>query len=179
MLASSNFLVPNATLIVEIIAFLLVIWALAKWVLPPLDRTIKARQETIREGLEEAEEGRQLKLQTEADRAHILEEARRQARSTVEEYTRLGEELREQYNQRGKDEYERMLARANVEIERATQRASDELRRQLAELVTAASARVVELELDPNRHRELVNEVIDAIEGRAAAPQGPSGGVGV
>lgn len=178
MLASSNFLVPNGTLIVELISFLLVLGALAKWVLPPLDRQIKARQASIRDGLEEAEEGRQLKLASEAERTQILEETRRQARETIEHYTRMGEELREQYNQRGKEEYERMVDRARVEIERATQRASDELQRQLAELVTAASARVVERELDPARHRELVNEVIDSLEERATVRQGPSGGAG-
>ncbi|MBO0715031.1 MAG: F0F1 ATP synthase subunit B, partial [Acidimicrobiales bacterium] len=168
MLASSNFLVPNGTLIVEIIAFLLVIGALAKWVLPPLDRMVKARETSIREGLEEAEEGRQLKQRSEVERSEILEEARRQARSTIEEYTRMGEDLREQAVQRGNQEYEARVSRANVEIERATQRASDELRRQLAGLVTAASGRVVELGLDPARHRELVNEVIDSIDERAA-----------
>jgi F-type H+-transporting ATPase subunit b len=178
MIASSNFLVPNGTLIVEIVAFLLVLGALAKWVLPPLDRQIKARQDTIREGLEEAEEGRQLKRASEAERDRILEEARRQARATVEEYTRMGEEIREQYSQRGKEEYERMLARAQVEIERATQRASEELRGRLAELVTVASARVVGRELDPARHRELVDEVIEAVEERAGARQGSPGGAG-
>ena len=173
MLASSNFLVPNGTLIVEIIAFLLVLGALAKWILPPLDRMVKARETDIREGLEEAEEGRQLKQRAEAERAEILEQAGRDARARVEQYTRMGEELREQQVQAGRAEYQRLVANANVEIERATQRASDELRRQLAELVTAASARVVERELDPDRHRELVSEVIATIEDRAA------GGVGV
>lgn len=176
MLASSNFLVPNGTLIVEIVSFLLVIGVFAKWLLPPLDRQIKARQTTIREGLEEAEEGRQLKVQTEAERAQILEEARRQAQATRDEYTRMGAELREQQLQRGREEYARLVDRANGEIERATQRASDELRRHMAELVTAASSRVVERELDPDRHRQLINEVIDAIDGRAAAGQAPSGG---
>lgn len=179
MLASSNFLVPNGTLIVEIIAFLLVIGALAKWVLPPLDRQIKARQTTIREGLEEAEEGRQLKQRTEVERAAILEEARRQGRSIIEENTRMGAQRREVELQRAREEREHMLSQANVEIERSTQRASDELRRQLADLVTVASGRVVELGLDPARHRELVNEVIDTIDERASANRAPSGGVGV
>jgi F-type H+-transporting ATPase subunit b len=179
MLASSNFLVPNGTLIVEIIAFLLVLGALAKWILPPLDRMVKARQTDIREGLEEAEEGRQLKQRTEVERAEILEEARRQARSLIEENTRMGADLREQYAQRGREEYERMVVRGNVEIERATQRASDELQRQLAELVTAASGRVVELGLDPARHRALVDEVIDSIDNRAGNGQAPTGGVSV
>lgn len=179
MLASSNFLVPNGTLIVEIIAFLLVLGALAKWVLPPLDRMVKDRETTIREGLEDAEEGRQLKQRAEVERAEVLEEARRQARSVVEENTRMGGELLERYRQEGREEYDRLVGRANLEIERATQRARDELRRQMAELVTAASGRVVELGLDPARHRELVDEVIDAIDGRTGNGQAPSGGVRV
>ncbi len=47
MTASSNFLIPNATLIVEIVAFLIVLGFLAKYVLPVLNKALEERQEQI------------------------------------------------------------------------------------------------------------------------------------
>ena len=46
--ATSNFLVPNGTLIVELIAFLIVLAVIGKYVLPPLNKAMTARQEQIR-----------------------------------------------------------------------------------------------------------------------------------
>jgi F-type H+-transporting ATPase subunit b len=166
VLASSNFLVPNGTFVVEVVAFLLVLGALAKWVLPPLDRAIAKRQAEIRQGLDDAERGRELLREAEAERTRILEEARREARATIEQAARVGEQLREELVQRGREEAERIVARAEAEVERAAQRAAEELRQQLADLVTATAERVLARELDSEAHRALVEETIAAVESR-------------
>ncbi len=67
MIASSNFLIPNATLIVEIVAFLIVLGFLAKYVLPPLNKALEERQEQIRNALEAAERARAEAEETRAD----------------------------------------------------------------------------------------------------------------
>ncbi len=58
MLGSSNFLVPNATFFVELIAFLIVVFVLGKWVLPPIAKAMDQRQGTIRQALTDAEEAK-------------------------------------------------------------------------------------------------------------------------
>ena len=58
MTASSNFLIPNGTLIVEVVAFLIVLGFMAKYVLPVLNRALEERQEQIRTALEAAETAR-------------------------------------------------------------------------------------------------------------------------
>jgi F-type H+-transporting ATPase subunit b len=58
MTASSNFLIPNATLIVEVVAFLIVLGFLAKYVLPVLNKTLGERQQQIGAALEAAEKSR-------------------------------------------------------------------------------------------------------------------------
>ena len=44
----SNFLVPNATFFVELAAFALLFFLLAKYVIPPINRAMTARQDAIR-----------------------------------------------------------------------------------------------------------------------------------
>src|ERR1700752_4917139 len=45
----SNFLVPNATFFVELAAFALLLFLLAKYVIPPINRAMTARQDETRE----------------------------------------------------------------------------------------------------------------------------------
>ena len=49
----------NGTLIAEIIAFLLMLGVLARWVYPPIVRAAEARQNQIKQQLEQAEKARQ------------------------------------------------------------------------------------------------------------------------
>ena len=45
---AANFLVPNATFIAEVIAFAVIIWVLAKYVIPPINKAMSDRQDAIR-----------------------------------------------------------------------------------------------------------------------------------
>ena len=78
MTASSNFLIPNATLIVEIVAFLIVLGFLAKYVLPVLNKTLEERQEQIGSALEAAETARTEAAEAGHQRQETLDEARLQ-----------------------------------------------------------------------------------------------------
>jgi F-type H+-transporting ATPase subunit b len=161
---NSNFLIPNATFVVEVIAFLIILAILWKYALPVVQRMMTERQESIREGLQEADEGRALRRQAEAEYQAKLEEARRESRVLVDQATRLGEQIREEARQRANEEYQTMVTRAQVEIDRSAERASAELRRQLADLVVETSRRVLGRELPPDLQRSLVDEATSGIE---------------
>ena len=53
--AASNFLVPNATFLVELLAFIVILWILGKYVVPPINRAISDRQASIKKEFDEAE----------------------------------------------------------------------------------------------------------------------------
>ena len=79
---ASNFLVPNGTFIVVLIAFILVVTVITRYVLPPLNKVLSERQEQIRGELEAADKAK-------ADAEAEVAVARRAA---VEEVTaRVGE----------------------------------------------------------------------------------------
>ncbi len=184
VLAAKNFLLPNATLIVEIIAFLIILGILAKYVLPPIDKAVKARQDQIRSGLEEAEEGRRLLARAKEERGKAVEDARREARSIIERATEQAETERAEIVKRGQQEYDRRLSRAQAEIELSVKRATEDLRRQMVDLIINASERVIRRRLDTDAHRSLVEEAIEEVEsGDGSRPAGapstePSASVG-
>jgi F-type H+-transporting ATPase subunit b len=144
MLASSNFLVPNTTFIVELVIFLVVLWLLAKYVLPVLNRAMEARQEAIERSIKEAEETKQRAKELEEERTRLLEQGREEARRLRDEAAKIGEQLRQELQRKGEDDYQRRVATAGAEIEAAARKAAEELRSQVSELVIAVVERVLQ-----------------------------------
>ena len=79
MAARHNFLVPNATFIAELVAFVIILGVLGKYVLPPVQKAMHERQEIIRKQLDDAEEARTKLAEAQAEYQRALTEARTQA----------------------------------------------------------------------------------------------------
>jgi F-type H+-transporting ATPase subunit b len=161
--ASNNFLVPNATFFVELVAFLLVLGALARWVLPPLQQRMNERQQTIKDALTNADLAKQRAEEAEAEYRRVVDQARTEARGLVDEANRLSERLRVEKRDQAEQEYDRILARARTDIEVETRRATEELRQQIADLTIAVVEKVIGQGLDPATHRALVDRAIDEV----------------
>jgi F-type H+-transporting ATPase subunit b len=162
--SNSNFLVPNATLIEELVAFLIVLWIVARFVLPPLRSAMAQRAEGIRNTIQAADAARAEADNLLGERRAVLEQARVEARSIVDQASEIAEQMKEQGRRRGEEEYQRIVERAAADIELERQRARDEVTRQLGALVMAAAEQVVGAELDETRHRGLIDEAIAAAE---------------
>ncbi len=54
----NNFLVPNATFLVELLAFAIMLLILGRYVIPPINRAMTARQDAIRKEFAEADEAK-------------------------------------------------------------------------------------------------------------------------
>jgi F-type H+-transporting ATPase subunit b len=179
MLASnSNFLVPDGTFIAELISFLLILGFIAKWVLPPLNRAMQARQEQIRSSLEAADEAKTEADETRAQRQGIIDEARQQAREIVAQANRGADQVRADGQARGQQEYERLVASADAEIALARQRALDEITSRVGALVLSVARQVIEREIDAQRHRALIDEAVSALRAEATATGAVGPGTG-
>jgi F-type H+-transporting ATPase subunit b len=163
-IASSNFLVPNGTLIVEIVAFLLVLAFIARVVLPRLNKALEERQEEIRTSLEAAEAAKVEADETRAQRQGILDEARQQARDIVTQANKAAEGVAAQSEERGQQEYDRLVRAAETDIALARQRAVDEVSGQLGTLVMSVARQVIGREIDATSHRALIDEAVAALK---------------
>ncbi len=162
--ANSNPLTLNATFIVEIVVFVVLLYLLRRYVYPPIDRALRNRQQQIADALSEAERARreleEARLQEREERA----EARRQAQEILENAQKQAEVLRDELVERGRQEQEALLERARSELAREREQASQELRRQLADLVMSATSRVLEEGLDANLQRRLVERAVQQVD---------------
>ena len=173
---ASNFLVPNGTFIVEVVAFLFVLGFIARKVLPPLNKVLEERQEQIRASLEAADAAQTEAAETRAQRQGILDEARQEATDIKAQANRTAERTRAEAEEKGRAEYERLVASAQAEISLARQRAIDEVSTQVAALVLSVSRQVVGREIDAASHRAMIDEAVTALRSSAGSAAGSAAG---
>ncbi|MGH3026902.1 MAG: F0F1 ATP synthase subunit B [Gaiellaceae bacterium] len=170
VIAAGNFLVPNATFIAELIAFLIILGILWRYVVPPVQKAMSERQATIRKQMEDAEQARTKLADAQAEYQRALGEARKEAAQIREngraEAQRTVEELRAQ----AREESARIVARGEEQL--ASQRGIivRELRGEIGSLAVELSEKIVEQRLsDDAQVRATVDSFLADLERRDAA----------
>lgn len=162
-IATSNFLIPNATFFVELVAFLIVLGVIAKFVLPPLNKALDDRSHQIRSELEAADAAKADAAEADDQRRTELERARQQAREIVAQANRTAEQVSADAQTRGQGEFERLVSAAEAEVRLARQRALEEAAARLGELVVDVVERIIGREIDAEAHRDLIEEAVNAL----------------
>ena len=105
-LPDGNFLVPDATALVEGIVFVVVLFVVAKWVMPRLSAKLDDRRRLINDELQAASEAVAEARRHEQKAQELLRDARRQARTIIDGAFELRDFLVEEGKRRGREEYE-------------------------------------------------------------------------
>jgi len=173
-IATSNFLVPNFTIVFELIAFLIVLGVIGWFVLPILNKMLGERQELIRSELEAADRAKEEAEEADTERRQALESARTQAREIIAQATTTADQIVTGAEARAQEEYERIVRSADAEVAVARQTAVDEVTSKVGVIVLAAAERVVGREIRSSDHQDLIDEAIAAVrsESEAGAPAG-------
>jgi F-type H+-transporting ATPase subunit b len=153
----------NATFIGQIIVFLIMLWFIAKVVVPMIAAPINERYRKIAEGLAAADAGQKQLQEASASADQILREARERAKQVDEQAQRRSTETVEAAKQAARAEGARLLAAAQVEVSSESVRASEQLRREFGTLVVKAASQLVEHEVDPATHAKLLERLSDDI----------------
>lgn len=147
------------TLVGQAGTFLVFIWACMKFVWPPLTQAMEERRRKIAEGLAQSEEAEQALARANSEADEVIREARRKAGEIIEQASQRGNQLVEQAKEEAMAERDRQVAAAEAEIRQATNQAREALRERLAELAVTGAGRVIEKEIDPKRHREMLDKL--------------------
>ena len=153
----------NGTVIVELITFLLMLAILARYVYPEIVKLAEARQQAIAEQLKEAEKAHAEAEQSLKEAAAKLEDARKTAQNVIDAATKSGEQLRQELKQKAEEESKRTVEAAKKEIEAERERAVQSVRSEVANLVVAATERVIGETLDDAKHKQLIERAISEV----------------
>lgn len=164
---SAGLLDLSLSFVVEVVAFLVMILILGRWVYPRVMAAAEGRQRQISEQLEAAERQRQEAEARLKEAEGQLQEARSRGAEILEGATRTGDQIRAELRQRAEEDARRVLDSARRDIEAERQKAIDSVRGEVADLVVTATQKVVGETLDDQRHRSLIERAIAQVRGEA------------
>jgi F-type H+-transporting ATPase subunit b len=149
-----------------VVIFVLVVVVLGKFAWGPLLRSLQAREDFIRQALEQAKRDRDEAEARLREYGERLAQARAEASAIVDEGRRDADAVRRRIEEETRQEANRMIERAKREIGIAKETAIKDLYTLGARLATDAASRILRRELKPQDHERLVAESIQALERR-------------
>lgn len=149
----------NLTLIIQMIVFALLVWGTMSFLWPPLMRAVEERQKKIAHGLAAADRGEQELQQARQGAEEILREARDRARQIIDQAQHRANDIQEQARVSATQEGQRLVASAQQQIGLEATRARESLRREVGGMVVAAASKLLEREIDPHAHQDLINKL--------------------
>jgi F-type H+-transporting ATPase subunit b len=170
VVASSNFLVPNATFIAELVAFVLILGIVAKYIVPPVQKMMQERQTIIAKQIDDAEATKVALAEAKAEYQRALAEARTQAGQIRENARAEAQNSIEELKARAQEESARIIARGEELL--ANQRGAivRELRGEIGSLAVELSEKIVNERLaDDARVSATVDSFLAELERRDAA----------
>ena len=167
MSVASIFLLPNGTFFVELLVVAIILFLVTKYVLPPLNQAMEARQTKIRTSLEAADAARAEADAADDERATVLAAARDHAREIVAAAQATADQVKAEAGGRGQAEFDRIVATAEGEVATARQRAIDEAASKIGEIVFDLVTKIVGREVDQASHQDLVREAVAALNAEA------------
>lgn len=159
----SDILHIDATMIVQIISFLLLLLVLRKFAYGPLLDMMEKRSQYIEQNIKDAEQQKAQAEQIKAEYQAELKQARQEAQTIIERATKASEERSKEIVNEARQEAERLKKSAVSEIELEKQKALAELRTQVAALSVLAAGKIIEKNLDPATQGALVDEFIKEV----------------
>jgi F-type H+-transporting ATPase subunit b len=149
----------NLTLVVQMLVFIVLIWFTMKFVWPMILGPMEERARKIASGLAAAEKSKRDLSEAEARSKEIIREARDKAVQILDQAGKRSNEMVEEAKGAALSEAQRLLAQAREEVGREAARAREGLRKEVGKLAVEGATRLLEREIDPRTHAELLDKL--------------------
>jgi F-type H+-transporting ATPase subunit b len=140
--------------------FLVLMALLWRFLYKPVVRMLDERSSRIKESMERAEAIREQLARTNEETRVALESARKEAQSIADQATQIGEQVKAQARRDAQTEAEKILIQARQQIEQERQQTMAELRLEMANLVVAATGKVIGRQMDDRTQHQMVEEFL-------------------
>ena len=139
----------NATLIAQILNFLVLVIVLAKFAYKPLCNIMDERKNKIASDLESAEKAKTDAEAVKAEYAAKLAEAKQEAQAIVDAARKTAQD--------------QVIATAKEAIALEQKKAMDEVRAQVINLSMIAASKIVEQKLGSEEDKQMASKIVDSI----------------
>ncbi|MGY8793675.1 MAG: F0F1 ATP synthase subunit B, partial [Woeseiales bacterium] len=110
-----------------------------------------------------AERGQQSLDKAQAESGDIVDNARKQATTILDQAHARANEIIAEGKSSGVKERERQLAAATADVEQETNRAREELRGQVSAIAVASAEKILRREIDPKAHADILSDLANEL----------------
>lgn len=149
----------NATIIGQMLTFVVFVWFCMKFIWPPLTNVLAERTKKIADGLSAADRAaHDLELAQEKAKGQ-LKEAKQQAADIIDQAHRRANQLIDEAKDQAREEGDRLLKAAQAEIEQEFNRAREELRARVASIAVSGAEKVLGASIDAQAHSAMLDKL--------------------
>ena len=149
----------NATLIVQMIVFAILVWFTMRFVWPPITAALDERAKKIAEGLSAADKAKSDLAAANQRVEQQLSAARNDAAKRLADAERLAQQTIEEAKARAAEEGAKIVAAARAEAEQESVKAREALREQVAALAVKGAEAILKREVNAGVHAELLTRM--------------------
>ncbi len=149
----------NATLIAQLIVFLILVGFTMKFVWPPIVKALDERAQKISEGLSAADKAKADLASANKRVEAQLSSARSDAAQRLADAERLAQSMVEEAKGRASEEGAKIVAAARAEAQQESMKARETLRDQVAALAVKGAEQILKREVNPGVHAELLSRL--------------------
>jgi F-type H+-transporting ATPase subunit b len=149
----------NATLIIQMIVFAILVWFTMKFIWPPITAALDERAKKIADGLSAADKAKAELSNANKRVEEQLSAARNDAAQRLADAERLAQSMVEEAKGRANDEGAKIIAAAKAEAEQEATKAREALREQVAALAVKGAESILKREVNAGVHAELLNRL--------------------
>ncbi|MBA3339180.1 MAG: F0F1 ATP synthase subunit B [Geodermatophilaceae bacterium] len=163
--SGNNFLLPNLTIVVEILAFLLILYILRRYVWPPLSKAMNDRQAMISQQAQDSAETIARLKQAEERYNSALAQARAEAATIRDQARADAQTIREELKTKAEAEVERIRARGEEQLASQREQIVRQLRGEIGGLSFQLAERIVGASLaDDARMSQTVDSFLEELD---------------
>jgi F-type H+-transporting ATPase subunit b len=149
----------NATLIIQIIVFMGLVWFTMKFVWPPIVKALDERAAKIAEGLSAADRAKSELADANKRVEQQLAAARADATQRLADAERLAQQMIEEAKGRASEEGAKIVAAARADADQQAVKAREVLRDQVAALAVKGAEQILRREVNAGVHADLLNRL--------------------
>ena len=147
-------------LIAQIINFFVLFFLLKRYAYKPILKMLEDRKDKIEKGLKDAEASQKKLMEIETKEKAVLTEARKQAQEIIAKAEEVAVKNKEEIIVAAKVQSEKILSDSAKKIETEKTLMFQEVKKQIAQLVVAATGKIIDEKMDASKDKTLIEKAI-------------------
>jgi len=161
-----NFDIQWPLLVAQIVNFLIIFYLLKRFLYKPIFTLLKKREDTIKEGLDKAEDGKRALIDAQVKEKKLIKEAQDTAKKIIQDAREQGQMVAKEIEAKAKKQADRMMEEAKNQIDLETRSAEQQLNKHISELSVALLKKALDNVFGDKEQSEVVSKAVKALQKR-------------